>query len=99
MGLADRSLKEHYLTRLYHRTTIKEQSFAIKKALEQLHVSANESIFVGDHPENDVKAAQHIGMTGVWKKDVQWGNAEADFIIDDLTELPNIVEKLNELNW
>jgi putative hydrolase of the HAD superfamily len=30
--------------------------------LEQLNVLPNESIFVGDHPENDVKAAQNVGI-------------------------------------
>ncbi|WP_229782656.1 HAD hydrolase-like protein [Oceanobacillus indicireducens] len=27
----------------------------------------DESIFVGDHPENDVKAAQYVGMKAIWK--------------------------------
>lgn len=32
----------------------------IKRALEQLNVSPYESIYVGDHPENDVKATQNV---------------------------------------
>lgn len=47
-----------------------------------------ESIFVGDHPENDVKAAQNVGMKGIWKKGFQWNNVKAAFIVDDLVELP-----------
>ena len=58
-----------------------------KRALKQLNVSAHQSIFVGDHPENDVKAAQNVGMIGVWKKDPQWDSIEADYIVDDLAEL------------
>ncbi|MFS0774778.1 HAD family hydrolase [Neobacillus sp. 3P2-tot-E-2] len=58
-----------------------------KRALHQLNVSAHQSIFVGDHPENDVKAAQNVGMKGVWKKDPQWDSIEADYIVDDLAEL------------
>lgn len=58
-----------------------------KRALEQLNVSAHQSIFVGDHPENDVKAAQNVGMKGVWKKDPQWESIEADYIVDDLADL------------
>ncbi|MGG1483024.1 HAD family hydrolase [Peribacillus castrilensis] len=69
-----------------------------KRALEQLNVSPNESIFVGDHPKNDVKAAQNVGMKGIWKKDFQWNNVEADFIVDDLAELPLIIEKLTQSN-
>lgn len=38
------------------------------KALDKLNVLPSESIFVGDHPEKDVKAAQNVGMKCVWKK-------------------------------
>ncbi|MEI4771556.1 HAD family hydrolase [Psychrobacillus sp. FJAT-51614] len=67
------------------------------KALEKLQVSANESIFMGDHPENDVVGAQKVGMKGIWKQDFQWENAHADYIVDDLMELPSIIEKLRSL--
>lgn len=69
-----------------------------KRALEQLNVSPNESIFVGDHPKNDVNAAQNVGMKGIWKKDFQWNNVKADFIVDDLAELPLIIENLTQSN-
>lgn len=65
-----------------------------EKALKNLDVSANEGVFVGDHPENDVKAAKNVGMIGIWKKDDHWGHAEADYIIDDLSELPLIIGDL-----
>jgi putative hydrolase of the HAD superfamily len=61
------------------------------RALNQLNVLPNQSVFVGDHPENDVKAAQKVGMKGVWKKDPQWSNVNADMIIDDLIELPSLL--------
>lgn len=70
-----------------------------KKALDKLKVSPNESIFVGDHPENDVKAAQNIGMKGIWKKDAQWDDVDADFIVDNLAELPVLIEKLNNPSY
>jgi putative hydrolase of the HAD superfamily len=57
------------------------------RALEKLSISPNESIFIGDHPENDVKAAQNVGMKGIWKRDFQWNNVEADSIVDDLVEI------------
>jgi putative hydrolase of the HAD superfamily len=57
------------------------------RALKQLEVSAHMSIFVGDHPENDVKAARNVGMKGTWKRDPQWEQVIADYIIDDLAEL------------
>ena len=64
-------------------------------ALEQLNVEPSESVFIGDHPENDVKAAQNVGMKGIWKKDNQWANLEADAIIDDYSELPLILKNLD----
>lgn len=65
------------------------------RALKQLDVSANESIFVGNHPVNDVEAAKIAGMMGVWKKDVQWSTVDADFIVDDLSEVPLIIDRIS----
>lgn len=65
------------------------------RALERLTVLPSESIFIGDHPVNDVEAAKSVGMIGVWKKDFQWSAVDADFIIDDLAELPLIIEKVS----
>ncbi|MFC6041150.1 HAD family hydrolase [Paenisporosarcina macmurdoensis] len=69
-----------------------------KRALNQLNVVSNQSVFVGDHPENDVKASQNAGMKSIWKKDVQWDNVDADFIVDDLAEIPIIIKNLNKFN-
>ncbi|MHC0039491.1 HAD family hydrolase [Pseudoneobacillus sp. C159] len=63
------------------------------KAIEQLGVSAKECMYVGDHPENDVKGSKNVGMLGVWKRDPQWEQAEADFIIDDLLDLLELISK------
>ncbi|MEH7379172.1 HAD family hydrolase [Bacillus sp. JJ1533] len=68
------------------------------RALEKLKILPYESIFMGDHPVNDVKAAQNVGMKGIWKRDYQWDNAEADSIVDDLSELPLLIEKLSQQN-
>ncbi|WP_100406995.1 HAD family hydrolase [Bacillus solitudinis] len=67
-----------------------------EKALEALNVLPYESLFVGDHPENDVKAAQNIGLKGIWKKNQQWNSVDAYFIVDDLAELPSIIGKLRK---
>ena len=64
------------------------------RALNQLNVSPIHSVYVGDHPENDVKASQKAGMKGIWKKDVQWGNTGAEFSIEDLMELPSLLQNL-----
>ncbi|MEH7237545.1 HAD family hydrolase [Bacillus sp. JJ1562] len=65
------------------------------KAVAQLNVPKNQCIFIGDHPENDVKAARNVGMKGIWKKDLQWDNVDADYIIDDLAELPSVIKKFD----
>ncbi|WP_391121584.1 HAD family hydrolase [Psychrobacillus sp. L3] len=66
-----------------------------ERALKRLNVNPNESVFVGDHPENDVVAPEHVGMKGIWKKDVQWGTFETNYIVEDLGELLIIIKKLN----
>lgn len=64
------------------------------KAINSLGVLPNESFYVGDHPENDIHAAQAIGMIGVWKKDAQWDHVDSDFTIQDLAEIPHIIHSL-----
>lgn len=66
-----------------------------KKALDKLHVSSTEAIFIGDHPEKDVKAAQNAGVKGIWKRDDRRPDIEADFTVDDLEEIPLIIRELN----
>lgn len=64
-------------------------------AINKISVSAHECVFIGDHPVNDVAAAQRVGMTGVWKKDFQWNNVNADYIVDDLAEIPLIIREID----
>lgn len=66
-----------------------------KRALNQLNVASNQSVFVGDHPVNDVKASKNAGMKSIWKKDVQWDNVDADFTVNDLAEIPIVIKNLN----
>ena len=68
-------------------------------ALQKLHVAPSESVFIGDHPENDVKAAQYVGMKGIWKKDAEWDDVQADAVIDNYIELPLIIENLNHVKY
>ncbi len=39
-----------------------------------------------DVPEIDVRAAQNVGIKGIWKKDFQMNHVEVDFIVDDLAK-------------
>ena len=65
------------------------------RALNQLNVSPIHSVYVGDHPENDVKASQKVGMKGIWKRDTLWSNTGAEVIIDDLMELPSLLQNFS----
>ena len=67
-----------------------------EKALKELNVKPHQSVFIGDHPENDVKASKNVGMIGIWKKDVQWEKVDADFIIDDLNEVHTLIQEINK---
>lgn len=61
------------------------------RAAEKLGVLPSECIFIGDHPENDVQGAKNAGMVGIWKKDKQWTNVQAEYVIDDLMEIPALI--------
>ncbi len=50
-------------------------------------------MYVGDHPENDVRGAENVGMVGVWKRDLAWGDVMARYVIDELKELPLIIQQ------
>lgn len=66
----------------------KPQAEIFLRALERLRVSPEESVYVGDHPENDVIGARNVGMHAIWKKDTFWGQPFTDeHVIDDLQEL------------
>jgi len=73
----------------------KPQAEIFLRALERLGVDPKESVYVGDHPENDVIAARNVGMNAVWKKDIFWGNSFTnEHVIDDLKELLPLINIL-----
>ena len=71
-----------------------------KKITGLLNVLPGNSLMIGDWPERDVVGAKQIGMKTVFAKygDV-FGTlkSEADYDIDDIQELLDIVEKENQL--
>ncbi|SER10063.1 putative hydrolase of the HAD superfamily [Gracilibacillus ureilyticus] len=62
-------------------------------ALDKLRVKSYESVFVGDHPLNDIEAAQKCGIKGIWIKDSFWSAVRADYEITDLLHIIDIIEK------
>ncbi|MFF2912104.1 HAD family hydrolase [Paenibacillus sp. NPDC057934] len=69
-----------------------------KVAAERLGVAPEESIYVGDHPMNDVQASREAGMRAIWKKHEYWESAiHADAVIDDLSELIGVLENFIDI--
>lgn len=67
------------------------------RALKALDVSAEESVYIGDHPENDVFGARGAGMHAVWKKGAFFDGSFTDsYIIEDLKELLNVMNEFQE---
>jgi putative hydrolase of the HAD superfamily len=58
------------------------------RAVERLHTTPAQAVFVGDHPEVDVAGARAAGMQAVWRRDRGvTAMVEADGVIDDLGDL------------
>jgi putative hydrolase of the HAD superfamily len=70
----------------------KPDSAIFNLAVEEIGVKPSECWFVGDHPEKDIKGAKKAGLKTIWKKHLRWDDAiDADFIIQDLMEIMDIV--------
>ncbi|GLX69335.1 HAD family hydrolase [Paenibacillus glycanilyticus] len=62
------------------------------RALAKLGVTAEEAVFVGDHPDADVRASQAVGMKALWKQNhASSTDVQADAIIQDLEEVVSYV--------
>ncbi|WP_028596439.1 HAD family hydrolase [Paenibacillus assamensis] len=74
--------------------TRKPEKEIFVRALQRLKVEANEALYVGDHPINDVQASIDVGMKGIWKKESYYTReVQADATIEDLIQLKEIVAK------
>lgn len=57
-------------------------------ACELLGVAAQEVLFVGDHPINDVSAPRALGMKTVWVRSAAYDAPEAcDFVVNSVTDM------------
>lgn len=62
-------------------------------ALDRLGVDASSAAYVGDHPEADVLGARRSGLVAIWRRDPFFEEpTDVDHVIDDLSELPAIVQ-------
>ena len=72
----------------------KPSTVPFKLAFKKLKIKASECLMVGDRPERDIQGAKKLGMLTCFAK---YGNptakgSEADYEIDDIKELLEIVE-------
>lgn len=74
----------------------KPQVEIFQRALDRLGVAALDCVFVGDHPEADIAGAKSVMMKTIWKRNSSWTEVkEADAIINELDEIPSILEQFN----
>lgn len=75
---------------------VKPDAAIFERALERLGVKASEACYVGDHPINDIEAAQIVGLMTIWKKNEQYKKDIQDIlpdeVIDKLPEILSIVK-------
>jgi putative hydrolase of the HAD superfamily len=73
----------------------KPQAEIFHRAAKRLGVTAKNTVFIGDHPEADIMGAKNAEMQAIWKRSLYWQESkEADAIIDELNEIPSILERL-----
>ncbi len=69
-----------------------------KRILELLHIKPSEAIMVGDWAERDVVGAAKVGMKTVFARygnSFGTKNSNADYNIDDISQIIDIVQELN----
>lgn len=64
--------------------------------MNRLGVSPSDSVFVGDNPDSDIAGARGAMMKTIWNRNASWIEAkDADAVIDELNEIPLILETFN----
>jgi len=79
----------------------KPSSHIFEEALERLKIQANEAVFVGDSPIEDIKGAKEAGLKTVFVisqfntlRDLNTSGQKADLIVKDLTQISDDIHKI-----
>jgi putative hydrolase of the HAD superfamily len=96
----ERGLMSHFTSLVFSDETglCKPHPDVFRQALRELGAEPCEAVHVGDLLRTDIAGAKGAGMKAVWvRSPYQDGGVEAepDFIIDSLHELPAIIESLD----
>ena len=73
----------------------KPNPILFQRALTFFNVLAGEAVYIGDHPENDYHGAKNAGLKVIWKEDTYWKDFHAEFLVEDLLEIPSIIEQFS----
>ena len=65
-----------------------------KLALERLSVDSSSVLYIGDHPLNDIKPANELGMDTLWVDHLNNNNIFATYRINDPNKLAFTIENL-----
>ena len=61
------------------------------RAVERCGVTASESMFVGDHPEADIRGAEAAGLVPIWKRMSYWEAPDGVAAIERISEILRLI--------
>jgi putative hydrolase of the HAD superfamily len=75
----------------------KPSSLPFEAALKKLNLKSSECLMLGDWPDRDIKGAKRLGMKTCFAKygNRKVDNSGADYEINDISELLDIIKKLD----
>jgi len=66
-----------------------------ERCLHDLGTTAKQAVYIGDHPDKDVAAAQAVGMKGIWVSNPHYNRPDfANGVVHHLKELSDLLKKL-----
>lgn len=102
--LVDEQLDSHDLMRFFP-VRIYSSDFGERKprrrlftrALDDLNVSARESMFIGDRIYSDLQGAKRLGLTTILlpSRYTGWRPIKPDYSVNRVAELPGLIDKIN----
>ena len=100
-------LRERKLDRYFNKICIsselgirKPHPYIFRCALSALHLSSDETVMVGDHFKLDIFGAKRLGIKAILirkseKSKIYDENYSPDAVIDNISQLPTVLEKMD----
>ncbi len=99
--LAEQGLLEFLPLRIYscNMPFAKPHPSIFHRVLDELSISPKQAVYVGDRSDVDIAGAQNVGMAGILIRSpyivTELDSVVPDAIIDELPELPNVLQRLD----